>query len=47
MISRTDNVTVQVGATAVHLAAEKGHGHVMRRLLLVGVEVDDRDVVSV
>ena len=39
-------VSFQSGATAVHLAASKGHTNVVRCLLLHGIEVDDRDVVS-
>lgn len=37
--------SVQNGETAVHLAAKNGHAEVLKRLLLCGVEVDDRDVV--
>lgn len=32
--------------TAVHIAAKCGHIEVLKALLLQGVEVDDRDIVS-
>lgn len=35
------------GETAVHVAARKGHHQVVKRLLMIGALVDDRDVVSV
>lgn len=38
---------VQDGRTAVHLAAMNGHHDVLKKLLLFGVEVADRDMVGV
>ena len=37
---------IQGGMTSVHLAAKHGNIDVLKALLLQGVEVDDRDVVS-
>ena len=39
-------VLLQDGRTALHLAALNGHHEALRKLLLYGVEIDDRDIVS-
>jgi len=37
---------VQAGQTAVHITALFGHEEVLKKLLLFGVEIDDRDSVG-
>lgn len=36
----------QDGQTAVHLAARNGHLDILRKLVRLGIEIDDRDSVS-